>query len=420
MLTKITSILTLFLLLAKLVAFAQDIEYTDKVYDEYIKTVQLYPNNTRISSQTQPPIISLQGGSSLILEFDELFSETYNYRVKLIHCNANWQPSDLSALQYLKDYNEFDIDEFEYSFGTITPYVHYKFVLPKPILSGNYLLVVYARDDESDVIITRRFMVFEQRVGFTDKYQIINNSPYSPDKQYVQFEVDYKGLALSNPMEFVSVNITQNYRWDNAKIDLKPTFAHESRQVLEYKHFTNEDAFKSGNEFRYFDIRSLKYFGFHVRTVHFENDKIFAWVENDKPRSGLAYSIEQNINGAFFIENLERKIPDIENDYALVNFTLKSEKLPYPVYLSGKFSDWRKDPAAIMKYNSATNSYEGSYILKQGLYNYQYIVDDQKLENSIEGDKRETNNIYDIFVYYRSQELRADLLIGYYSFVFGL
>jgi len=421
--TKIKPFFVSVLLFVSIISNAQnnaEIEYTDQVYDEYIKTVQLYPNNIRVSSQTQPPIISLRGGVALILEFDELFSEAYNYQVKIIHCNANWQPSDLSPLQYLKDYNEYDINEFEYSFGTITPFVHYKFILPRPILSGNYIMAVYARDDASDVIITRRFMVYEQRVGFTDKYQIINNSPYSLDKQFLQFEIDYKGLALSNPMEFVSVNITQNLRWDNAKMNIKPTFAHEARQILEYRHFTNEDAFNSGNEFRYFDIRSLQYFGFHVRTVHFEKDKIFAWVENDKPRAGLAYSIEQSINGAFYIENLERKIPDIENDYALVSFTLQSEKLAQNVYISGKFTDWRKDAAAKMKYNSLTKSYEGTYVLKQGLYNYQYIVGNQKIENSIEGDKRETNNIYDIFVYYRSQELRADLLIGYYSFVFGI
>ena len=421
--TNIKPFITAILLFAYVITYAQnnpDIEYTDKVYDEYIKTVQLYPNNARVSTQTLPPIINLKTGGSLILEFDELFSEAYDYRAKIIHCNANWQPSDLSALQYLNDYNEFDISEFEYSFGTITPYVHYKFTLPRTKISGNYLLVVYSANDESEVIITKRFMVFEQLVGFSDKYQIINNSPYSLDKQFVQFEINYKGLILSNPMDYVSVNITQNHRWDNAKMDLKPTFAHESRQVLEYKHFTNEDGFAASNEFRYFDIRSLKYFGFHVRTVHFEKDKIFAWVENDMPRAGLAYSIEQSIKGAYYIENLERKIPDIENDYALVNFVLQSEKLPYDVYISGKFSEWRKDGAAKMNYNSATSSYEGSYILKQGLYNYQYSAGDKKIENIIEGDKRETNNIYDIFVYYRSQELRADLLIGYYSFFFGL
>ena len=113
--TKIKPFFASVLLFVSIISNAQNnnIEFTDKVYDEYIKTVQLYPNNIRVSSQTQPPIISLRGGVALILEFDELFSEAYNYQVKIIHCNANWQPSELSPLQYLKDYNEYDINEFE-------------------------------------------------------------------------------------------------------------------------------------------------------------------------------------------------------------------------------------------------------------------------------------------------------------------
>ena len=353
------------------------------------------------------------------MEFDELFSDAFGYRAKIIHCNANWQPSGLSPLQYLKEYNEFDILDFEYSFGTITPYVHYKFILPKTTISGNFVLVVYG-DDEEDIILTRRFMVYEQLATLSDQYEIMSNAPYSLTHQQLQFEVRYEGVEIVNPMEYITVNVMQNQRWDNAKLDLKPTFIREAQKIIEYKHFTEENAFFSGNEFRYFDIRSLQYFGFHVRTAKFDKDKVFAWVETDKPRAHLAYSIERNLNGRFFIENLERKIPTIENDYALVTFTLESPRINEDVYLSGKFTDYQKNNNTIMKYNSATNSYQGSYVLKQGHYDYQYILASAKRENEIEGNKRETNNIYEIFVYYRSQQLSADILIGYYNFEYSL
>jgi len=393
--------------------------YLDKEYDDYIKTVQLYPSSSLNSAQTRSPIISLRGRVNLILEFDELFNEAFSYRAKIIHCSANWQPSGLSPLQYLTEYNEFEIPEVEYSFGTITPYVHYKFIVPRPSISGNYLLVVYAAEDETDIIISRRFMVFEQWVSFSDQYEIINNAPYSLSRQPLHFSIYYSAVELINPMETITVNILQNQRWDNAKMNLRPTFIRETQRTLEYKHFTDGQAFNAGNEFRYFDIRSLKYFGFHVRTVRFGEDQIFAYVENDRPRANLAYTIEQNINGQYFIENLEQKIPDIENDYALVTFTLEAEKYAKKVYFSGKFNDWRKDNESLMAYNPATKTYSGSYILKQGLYDYQYVLGADENENMIEGDKRETNNIYEILVYYRSQKLAADLLIGYYTFVFG-
>lgn len=395
------------------------LEYSDKIYDDYIKTVQLYPYTSLNSSQTESPIISLRGRLNLILEFDELFSDSFSYRAKIIHCNANWQPSGLSHLQYLSEYNEFDIPDMEYSFGTITPYVHYKFVVPKPTISGNYLLIIYAAEDESDIIISRRFMVFEQWVSFSDKDEIMRNAPYSLSQQQLQFSINYSSVDLINPIQTVTVHLRQNQRWDNAKMDLKPTFIKEAQRTIDYKHFSNDKAFNAGNEFRYFDIRSLKYFGFHVRTVRFLKDKIFAYVEPDKPRAGLAYSIEKNINGQYYIQNLERKIQDIENDYALVTFSLEAEKYTDDVYISGKFNGWLKDKESLMVYNPSTKSYEGSYILKQGLYDYQYVLASADNENMIEGDKRETNNIYEILVYYRSQKLTADLLIGYYKFVYG-
>jgi hypothetical protein len=396
-----------------------DIEYRDKVYSDFIKTVQLYPASLKVSSQTLSPVIGLRSNIQLLLEFDELFSDTYNYKARIIHCNANWQPSGLSPLQYLQEYNEYDINEFEYSFGTITPYVHYKFLLPKPTISGNFLLIVYG-DSEDDIIITKRFMVYEQLVKLSDKDEIMRNAPYSLTKQFLQFELDYKGIDLINPSRYLTVNVLQNQRWDNAKLNLKPTFIRESQQILEYKYFTKEDAFSAGNEFRYFDIRSLQYFGFHVRTAKFEKDKIFAWVETDRPRAMLAYSIERNLNGRFFIENLERKIPSIENDYALVTFSLATEPFNEEVYISGKFTDWQKNNTTLMKYNNTTNSYEGSYVLKQGHYDYQYVLASANRENEIEGNKRESNNLYEILVYYRSQKLNADILIGYYNFNYSI
>ncbi len=397
-----------------------NLQYRDWVYDDFIKTVQLYPNSPQPAAQMASPVISLNGRQQLLLEFDELFNDAYNYRAKIIHCNANWQPSDLSPLQYLQEYNEYEIDDMDYSFGTLTPYVHYKFILPRPTLPGNYLLVVYAADNEDDIIISRRFMVYEQRLAFTDKYEIIRRAPYSLTQQQLQFEINYQGMELLNPMDYVSVNILQNQRWDNAKLNLKPTAIREAQHILEYNHFTNENAFDAGNEFRYFDIRSLKYFGFHVRTARFQKDKIFAWLETDKPRAGLAYSIEQNNMGQFYIENIERKIPDIENDYARVTFTLAAEQYAEDVFISGRFTDWRKDSSTRMQYNKTTGVYEATYILKQGNYDYQYVLASPKTANNIEGNKRETRNLYEIFVYYRSPKLQADILIGYYKFVYAL
>ena len=388
-------------------------DYQNKTYDKNIRTVQLYPNSAIPRAQLLSPVIPLNSNQTLMLEFDELYQDEYTYQAKLVHCNADWTPSGLSPLQYLTDYNEFIITNAEYSFGTLTPYVHYNFEVPRPIISGNYLLVIYADGDPEDVIITRRFMVFEQWVNISNENEIRNRGSYSLGKQELQFDIRYAQVDLINPMVNTSVSITQNQRWDNIISGIKPTFAKESQKVLEYNHFAGPTTFDAGNEFRQFDIRSLKYFGFHVATVKFEKDGVDAWVELDRPRADLAYTLEQNNNGQFFIENLERKIPDIENDYALVHFSLQSQNINQSIYISGAFSNWLYTNENKLTYNNTSMAYEGSFLLKQGQYDYQYLISDAANSNTIEGNKTDTRNNYEIFFYYRSPTLMADLLIGY-------
>ncbi len=408
--------LLFFLLLGTISSFGQvTLELKNKVYDPYIKTVQLYPAAFSSNAQLLSAAIPLRGSQKLILEFDELFNDAFTYQVKYIRCDANWQKSTLSDLEFLSTYNEFTINEYEYSFNTKTPYVHYKTFLPKPKLSGNYVLVVYADGDESDIIISHRFIVYENKVTFTDQYGFTGLNSASRHNQQLQFEVNYKGVTMQSPLNQVSVSILQNQRWDNAHQNLKPTFIREGDYKLEYRYFTEETMFAGGNEFRFFDIRSLKYFGENVKTARFEKDKIFTWIEDDKPRGEFAYSTNlMDLNGNFVIDNVEGFNPIIENDYTKVEFTLISPKINGKVYIAGLFTNWSRSADNALTYNEATESYKGSLILKQGWYNYQYLVQSNNLDlNYFEGNWSATNNQYQIIVYYRPYNLATDLIIGY-------
>lgn len=387
----------------------------DKVYDPYVKTVQLYPLGPKSNSQLLSPAIPLQGSQRLVLEFDELFNDAFTYQVKYIRCDANWQQSLLSDLEYLKTYNEFTIDEYEYSFNTQTPYVHYRIVLPKPTLSGNYVLVVYADGDAQDIIISKRFLVYENKVSFTNQYGFSGINQPSRHNQQLQFEINYKGLLLQNPAQQVSVTILQNQRWDNAHQNLKPTFVREGDFRLEYRYFTEETLFPGGNEFRHFDLRSLKYFGENVETVHFEKDKIYTWIATDKRKGEFAYSTTlMDLNGHYVIDNVEGFNPIIENDYSKVTFTLKTAPIKGKIYIGGSLTNWERNKNTQMVYNANLEAYQGSLVLKQGWYNYQYLVESPTLpQNYFEGDWSATKNQYQVIVYYRPYQLATDLIIGY-------
>ncbi len=405
----------LFLLIASQ-SFAQvKLALEDKVYDPFIKTVQLYPRGLKSNAQLLSPAVSARGTEQLILEFDELYNDAFTYQVKYIRCDANWQKSLLSELEFLDTYNEFTINTYEYSFNTKTPYVHYSILLPKPKLSGNYVLVVYADGDEEDIIITKRFLVYDNRVTFTDQFGFTGLNNASRFNQQLQFEINYKGLNLQSPQDQISVTILQNQRWDIAHTNLKPTFIREGDYQLEYRYFTEETMFPGGNEFRFFDMRSIKYFGENVKTVHIEKEQNFTWIEEDKRKSEFAYStVLMDLDGGYVIDNVEGFNPLIENDYSKVEFTLISPKVKGNVYITGALTQWARTKDNALSYNQALGAYKGSLILKQGWYSYQYLVESATLPlNYFEGNWSATKNQYQIIVYYRPYDLATDLIIGY-------
>ena len=69
-----------------------------------------------------------------------------------------------------------------------------------------------------------------------------------------------------------------------------------------------------------------------------------------------------------------------------------------------------------MQYNDRANRYEGTVLLKQGAYDYQYLwVPDGESAGQTrptEGDWYETSNEYLILLYYRPRGSRYDRLIS--------
>ncbi|MFZ4464005.1 MAG: type IX secretion system plug protein domain-containing protein, partial [Bacteroidales bacterium] len=137
-------------------------ELRNKVYNDFVQTVLLYP----LGEPLKEPIIRLNEADQLQLSFDILGDEAYVYNYTILHCTYDWKPSDLQKIEYINGYEEDQIRDYRFSMNTLTSYVHYDFSFPtdnlKPKLSGNYLLIVYGERPEADqMLFTCRFMVVE-------------------------------------------------------------------------------------------------------------------------------------------------------------------------------------------------------------------------------------------------------------------
>lgn len=389
---------------------------TDHVYVDNIKSVRLYKSGWEMS----PPLIGLRSSEYLRLEFDDLESDVKNYKVNIVHHDADWQPSNLEPMEYLDGFYYDDINDYEFSYNTTKSFTHYFVDLPTDYLrftkSGNYLLQVYLEGDENDeIVLTRRFMVSDPKVTIKGKVGRPVNVSEREEKQALDFVIVSNDYYIPDPYNKLKVIVRQNGRWDNALIHLKPRMAGGGE--FDYR-FIQENVFNGINEFRNFDIKSLKYNSERVRRIEYAPDGYHVFLWPDERRTFKRYVFENDLNGNRSIESENSSNNSTESDYVWVHFTLPYD---FPLvngnlYIMGALTDWQFKEEAKMVYNFEEKVYEAILYLKQGYYNYLFVFleDGQDAGDAtlIEGNHFETENDYTVYVYHRQEGSKYDELIG--------
>ena len=128
--------------------------------------------------------------------------------------------------------------------------------------------------------------------------------------------------------------------------------------------------------------------------------------------------MDQDINGKFLIKKQESWNSSLEADYTFVHFTLLSDHISYgDIYVFGAISDWKIKEEFKLNYNENKKQYETAIFLKQGYYNYNYVLYDTTTNiidiSFIEGTHYQTRNDYYIYVYHRNTSDRYDSLVGF-------
>ncbi len=388
----------------------------DYIYEDRIKTVLFYPSGSAATAVLNPPVVNRQSPSTLILEFDDLGKNYCNYYAKIYHFNANWTRSSYTDLQIVSDYNETLITDYTQSINTKIRYTHYRFAVPKVKLSGNYLLVVYRNGDQSDIMFSKRFIAYDPIVNITTNVQFATDVKDRDSKQQVDFFVSYgTNFDIVNPQD-IRVVVRQNYRWDNALTINQPMYIKYDKRILDYSFFDGQNRFDGGNEYRYFDTRSLRIRGLNVDGIATNDTSNTVNLVTEGDRNSKTYSEQIDINGLYVIQRTEAQDHGIEADYANVFFNLKvAPDFNGQVYLAGQLSNWKLIPKYQLEYEPKSGMYTTNQLLKQGFYNYQYCLVENGIPkwNYFEGDYNTTENFYDIIVYYRPTNQFNDVVIGY-------
>ena len=398
--------------------------YEDHVYEEETKSVKFHIEGL----VTSMPIIDLRSSGRLVLSFDDILGGDRYFKYKIIHCDKNWKPSDISDLDYLDGFNDEEIENVYYSVGTKLNYTNYELFLPNRDtgwrISGNYILLVYD-EDTLEPVITRRFIVAENLVTVVPSFKNPLDVMLLRSHQEVNFSISHKNFEIDRPLQSLYATIMQNGRWDNMISNIQPKF--NSADIVHYDR-TQHITFDSYKEFRSFDTRSTRFLSNSIHSIDIHSDRIDVLLQLDKERTGHNIYFEQvfgdsrrDINGEFIIETIDDNDSFTEAEYVntYFNFQTKHRYFDSDIYLFGKFTDWKIQDKFKLKYDDVRELYRTNVLLKQGYYDYIYVqVDkkDGKVTNAFEGSWHETENDYVIILYYRSFGERYDRIIAVRTF----
>lgn len=401
------------------------LRYDNHVYRKNIQAVEF----SRFGFELADPIITLNSDERFHIGFDDLDRNFTQYYYQVQHCTADWEKSEIWTNEYLEGNEEEQVEKYEPSFNTRTTYTHYEFFFPNDRFiirkSGNYILRVYSRDANGREInaFTRRFMVVDTKVTISASIGRAGTSEDYETKQEVDFSINTAGFRIDAPYQDIKVVILQNWRWDIALTNLKPYMVRN--ELLDYSFDNGTNLFDGLNEFRRFDLKSIRLISEKVREITFDDTVFYAKLWESEKRTYKEYTYDDDINGKFLLKTDDEPSVSNEGEYAVVKFYLPFEApiVEGNLYVAGGFNCWQYTPENKMEYNYRKKAYEASILFKQGYYNYLYVMlpNNSKAGDAtwIEGNHSLTRNSYTILVYHRSRGELYDELIATGSFESG-
>lgn len=376
-----------------------------------IKTVAFYQRDS-----VAIPFFRL--GDSFELQFDDLFGNEADYYYTITQYSHDWKSTNLAKVEYLQGMDNQRIITYENSFNTLQLYSHYVQKFPNRFnqitKSGNYMIKVF--NDEGEIVFSRKFILYEDLVTVPALVRKSRTLETIQEKQNLDFTINLGETTYQNPKQNIKVCIFQNAKWDNMISNIKPQYTIGNELVYRYNE---ETQFWAGNEFWNYEnsiIRATSNTVLRYTAGDIYNTHLYA----NRERRNDIYTFFPDINGKFLILNRDAENSAIQADYTWVYFTLDTDTnvtlTDKNIYVGGMFNNYAKTDEYKMEYNIKNGLYEKAILIKQGFVNFEYTIADKKgkvdEQNAIDGNYFQTENQYNIIVYYRGNNDRYDRVIG--------
>jgi hypothetical protein len=378
---------------------------------DYIKSITFKSTSSALG---ELPILKL--GETFYLEFDALVSNEPDFYYKIEHYDYDWTESILVKPEFLLGVDNFRIQDYRNSFNTYQLYSHYRLSIPNQQtkalkVSGNYLISIFDRDD--NLVFSRKLMIYEDLVKPGIVIKRSRDISTIENLQTVDMEIT-TGPQINNPAQTIKTLIIQNRNLNTAIKNIKPQYTIGNKLIYRY---VNETAFPGGNEYLFFETKDVRAAAMGVQFIDLK-DIYHSYLFTNVPRAKLPYTFNPDINGQFKITAIDREDVTVEADYTQVHFTLKYPELTNGerIFVYGNYNNYALDNYNELLYNPERGLYETDFKLKQGFYNYKYVIlkaDGTLDEGRISGDFWQTENNYKVLVYYRDLGARYDRIVGF-------
>lgn len=380
-----------------------------RIFSPSIRSVKIHPAGEPLL----PPLMSLRGGK-IVLSFDEMSDAPHDFSCRLVHCNADWEPSDLFPSEYASSVNEKLIDDYSHSSAGFNGYFNYRVELPsdmlKPLVSGNYLVQVFDTFNPDDIVLQARFSVVEESATLNASVSALTDKGDNNGYQQVDAEATLLTEENIDPHSELILTIEQN---DDPQSYVEITGATKVNGKRFGFNYHRDMIFDAGNEYLRFEIVRTDYPGMGVDSIRFADGQFHAYLHVAEPRAGKPYHFDRTQQGAWLPRAFNATDGNIAADYVDVHFTMATgTPLHAKVELEGDFI--RPLPADKRKAVFSDGAYRVTVPLKQGAYNYKFVATDAtgKRSDIIDGNKSATRNAYTLRLFLRRPGARADRLIA--------
>lgn len=379
--------------------------------DETVKTVQLY----RTGDESSMPIHTLNSAGTLTLSFDILAEGTGGpLSVYFYHADRTWK-RDLMPSEFLRSFLSDDIRRYDPSSATEVRYVHYRYEFPNAninfLTSGNYIIRVAEQGYEDEPLLERAFFVSEDAA----EVEFAFRSGFSLGGSILQPVAQIRpGSQLDNVQAFdYSTCFVRNGRIEQTRCAPEPSLVELS--LMQF-HLSRDQAFTADDLIYEMNLGLLQV-GTQVASVDYSTSPYSASLDFDYARFGSEVN-QASLTGQPVIEEvyLDGGSADTQAEYVNVRFRYvpeNEEQARGQVIVTGAFNNWQIDPQNALTWVPENGRYEGTLLLKQGLYLYRYYVDDPAATPN--RNIAVQQNLYTALVYVFDPSRHTDRLVAFRS-----